>query len=229
MRVGLMGMRQRPAVFHIAAQMQQLGTPPAAIFMDPKLPSEKDRRIWEERTGGRIADGDLDSLKVPLIDCSHQDANFADLVTKHRIDLLVSAATPGLVPRSTLTACPRGILNVHPGRLPQYRGCTCVEWAIFNDDQIGNSVHFMSEGFDEGAVVVVEDYVFTKQDRYIDIRVKVLAAGFSLLARATSDLMRTGNVIAVPQGPGQYYKPIPEDKMTEVLRKLQSEEYRYQL
>ena len=33
-----------------------------------------------------------------------------------------------------------GILNVHPGILPKYKGRTCVEWSIFNDDKVGIAV-----------------------------------------------------------------------------------------
>jgi len=47
-----------------------------------------------------------------------------------------------------------GILNSHPGLLPKYRGIDVLQWAIYNGDDIGISVHFVDEGVDTGKIVM---------------------------------------------------------------------------
>jgi methionyl-tRNA formyltransferase len=230
MRVGILGMKNRPAVYYVARKMLELKTPPVVIFQDPSPTSQKDIDIWKQRTAGRIPDHDPEALGITIVsNCGHRDQAFPALVAEYRIDLLISAATPGILKAHTLNACPKGILNVHPGHLPDYRGCTCVEWAIYNDDAVGNSVHLMTQGIDEGPLVAVEDYSFTKKDRYVDIRVKTLNRGYELLARTASNFIKTGTMTSQPQEEGTYYKPIPDQKLAQVIAKLVSEGYKFQL
>lgn len=46
-----------------------------------------------------------------------------------------------------------GILNAHPGLLPEYRGMDTIQWAIYNGDDIGVSVHFIDRGVDTGPII----------------------------------------------------------------------------
>ena len=60
-----------------------------------------------------------------------------------KIDLLVNAGTPRILKSNLLKAPSIGVINCHPGILPDFRGCTCVEWAIYLDQPIGNTVHLI--------------------------------------------------------------------------------------
>ena len=39
-----------------------------------------------------------------------------------------------------------GILNFHPGLLPQYRGCSAPEWQIYENKNVLASCHIIDEG-----------------------------------------------------------------------------------
>ena len=121
-------------------------------------------------------------------------------------------------------------MNCHPGLLPKYRGCTSVEWAIYNDDQVGNTVHLMTEGIDEGPVLIKEGLSFTKNENYYDIRIKVFNAGARLMAEAVFGL-QTGKITIddfETQSNGNYYNVIEDNKMTCIHRKLNNGKYKYQ-
>lgn len=45
------------------------------------------------------------------------------------------------------------IVNCHPGLIPMTRGLDSFKWAIFNGDQIGNTLHFIDSGVDLGTTV----------------------------------------------------------------------------
>lgn len=114
---------------------------------------------------------------------SHNSEETLNLVRKHGIDVLVNAGTPRILKKPLFDALSFGVINCHPGLLPEFRGCTCVEWAIFLDEPIGNTVHLMSEEIDTGPILFREPLKFRKTDRYTDIRTKVYLANCALVAR----------------------------------------------
>lgn len=70
-------------------------------------------------------------------------------------DIAVSINYSGIIPQSIIDLFPLGILNVHAGDLPKYRGNACQAWAILNgEDKIGLCVHKMIGGeLDSGEII----------------------------------------------------------------------------
>ncbi|MGY4537137.1 methionyl-tRNA formyltransferase [Mucilaginibacter sp. UYNi724] len=53
-----------------------------------------------------------------------------------------------------LSGVPKGIFNIHFGKLPQYRGPSPVFWQLKNSEaQLGLTIHQLTNKFDSGAVV----------------------------------------------------------------------------
>ena len=67
-----------------------------------------------------------------------------------------------------------GVVNIHPGLLPKYRGCSCTEWAILNDEKIGNTAHYMDSEYDSRPIIIKESYDFKKEDNYENVRTKII-------------------------------------------------------
>jgi methionyl-tRNA formyltransferase len=203
--------------------------------LDEKDVHPKDAEIHEERTQGKLPPLSLfsfDSLKIPFYFVRNHNAEQThDIIRTEKIDIIVNAGTPRILKTATLRSPRVGVLNCHPGLLPRYRGCTCVEWAIFNDEQVGNTAHFMSEGIDEGPIILSEGLTFRKTDRYADIRTAVYANACTLLARAAKKIMDENLHPSTlpPQTDGSYWNVIESEKMQQVLEKLDREEYAYQL
>jgi methionyl-tRNA formyltransferase len=60
-----------------------------------------------------------------------------------------------------------GILNLHGGLSPHYRGADCTFWALHNGqpDQVGCTIHFVNAGVDTGAIIAyVQPEVRTGDD-----------------------------------------------------------------
>ena len=62
-------------------------------------------------------------------------------------------AGSGIVKESLLKIPREGTLNCHPGLLPRYRGCTCLEWALYEDEPVGATCHFVTPEIDAGDIV----------------------------------------------------------------------------
>jgi UDP-4-amino-4-deoxy-L-arabinose formyltransferase/UDP-glucuronic acid dehydrogenase (UDP-4-keto-hexauronic acid decarboxylating) len=72
-----------------------------------------------------------------------------------KADIAVSINYSGIIPESIISIFPLGILNVHGGDLPRYRGNACQAWAIINgEDKIGLCVHKMiGDELDNGDIL----------------------------------------------------------------------------
>ncbi len=233
-RIGLLSTVDSPFLVRTIQALLQDDIAVDSVFLDSQLQTSRDLAIHHERTGGRFPARPLDECEeegIPFYFVrNHSSEMTAALVRKRQIDLLVNAGTPRILGPDILAAPRRGILNCHPGLLPEFRGCSCVEWAIYLDQQVGNTVHFMNEGIDEGPIVLREGLTFGKRETYVDVRVKVHEHGLDLLARAVKRLIETQLSPSSfgPQGEGRYFRAMQPALLEDVKWKLERGEYVYQ-
>lgn len=133
----------------------------ARVLLD-WVASRGDELVLLETTQGRPAmRGDmwktvLDQLpfEVPGVVARHT-AEVAPLVESLEPDLVVSFSYPHLIDARTVGAARIAALNVHPGRLPEYRGPNPM-WAIYRGEpEIDIAVHRLATEYDTGEVLAV--------------------------------------------------------------------------
>ena len=220
-----------PRLLHVLFEFRVTGV---CVLLDAKLNSEKDFRIWQERTEGAFDGGpslyDFTSYGLMLYPVkSHNSGDCVELINQLGLSLLINGGTPRKLNSDVLKSVRQGVINVHPGVLPKYRGASCVEWAIYNDDRVGNTAHFMSEGYDEGPIIQTEYYDFSPTDTYPSIRAHVYRESLRLMGQTVKKVIdqRLTPVDGMEQGAGQLFSPIPHDKMQRVLAKVAAKAYRY--
>jgi len=220
---------------HLLAALQARNVPVSAVLMDADGMPEKNANIFADRTAGRLPPidpetlGDTTSLFYTVE--NHNDPEAISLVHELGLDVLFSQVTPRILKGGILDATPIGVVNVHPGLLPEYRGATCVEWAIYNDDPVGLTAHLMSAEIDAGPIIRRHRIDVSTDDTYTDIRVRVYRESVELQANVASDLWRgaIGPADFKPQGDGQYHRVIDDARLEEVLRKIENGEYAHML
>lgn len=91
---------------------------------------------------------------VPLRSLSTiNDAAYLATLSERGVGVLLSVAAPEVFRSHALHAAPL-VLNVHNGRLPDYRGMMPTFWALLDgEDQVIVTVHEMAERLDAGRVV----------------------------------------------------------------------------
>jgi len=94
--------------------------------------------------------------RIPFLKVS--DPNNSDAIEflkKQRPDLILSIGS--IIMRKPFLEIPTmGVLNVHMGILPKYRGVGVTEWPIIesgNDKGLGVTLHFMDTGVDTGPIL----------------------------------------------------------------------------
>lgn len=233
-RVGVLSTLNSPLLPMLLTALLDQGVDALSVVLDAKTLGPKDQEIWRQRTGGAFDDlgVDLYDFGLPGIRVhftrNHNGSECVRLLRALDLDLVLNGGTPRKLNSDILQTARLGVLNVHPGLLPKYRGSSCVEWAILNDDLVGNSVHFMVEDYDAGPVVATESCAVEPGDDYVAVRVKVYRAWAPLMARTVRHLLDENRGIAdfPPQGPGELYRPINPEQLQEVVRKLATGRYR---
>ena len=102
-----------------------------------------------------------------------------------------------------------GILNAHPGLLPKYRGIDTVEWAIYNGDVIGATVHYIDIGVDTGPVIAQKAVEIIPGDNLDSLNKKVDKTSIELMAEVILRIRNGEKVATIQQQPSQgrqYYR-----------------------
>ena len=90
----------------------------------------------------------------------------------------------------------------------------------------------MSEGYDEGNIISSEWYEFSKDTDYQSIRSSVYRDGVVLAGWALRVVIdnKMKSTDGIPQNPkyAKYWDPIPDEKFKIVLKKVRSQNYKYQ-
>jgi folate-dependent phosphoribosylglycinamide formyltransferase PurN len=82
----------------------------------------------------------------------HNDEVTAELLRAAQVDLVVLGDTRVLRPH-ILALAPHGIVNVHPGYLPEVRGNNPYLWAVIHNLPQGVSVHLIDARVDRGPLL----------------------------------------------------------------------------
>ena len=108
-------------------------------------------------------------------------------------DLLVHAGA-GIIRQPLLDASRLGMVNAHMGILPSYRGMNVTEWAAFNGDPIGCTVHLIDQGIDTGDIILVRPVTADGVDDIAELRAIVDAAQIELLGEVVRYVAMTGEL-----------------------------------
>jgi methionyl-tRNA formyltransferase len=139
-----------------------------------------------------------------------------DAVTAFAPDLILTIRY-GAILKSPVIRIPRfGVLNLHSGLLPAYRGVLAVFRALLNgDSEIGCTLHYISDGtIDTGDVIGVERVPVSKDRSLLAHILSLYPPGIAMMAKAVDALSRGETLERLPQATsgGAYYTyPTAED------------------
>jgi methionyl-tRNA formyltransferase len=136
------------------------------------------------------------------------------LLTDCDPDLIVSIRYRRIL-RDDAIAVPRhGILNLHSGILPDYRGVMATFWAMLNNEpEIGATLHrIVDSGVDTGPVIGISRVKTQLQESYLANVLSLYIEGCTMLANSLKAVSR-GKIqrdAPPPTRPGRYYST-PDD------------------
>ena len=134
------------------------------------------------------------------------------------VDVLLSVAAPEIFRSTALTAAPL-VLNVHCGKLPEYRGMMPTFWALHRGErEITITVHTMAAQIDRGDVLAEYPVYVRPEDTAFDLAVRAKEVAGRAVARLLSRL-QTEAVPARPMNAAkQRYFKFPTRQHAQELR-----------
>ena len=124
-----------------------------------------------------------------------------DAIRAFAPDLGLSIAAPIL--RKALFTIPRlGSLNLHKGRLPDYRGMPPAFWELSHGERtVGCSVHWVDEKLDTGNIVAETTVPRERYSTLRGLQLRLDEVGIALMRQAVLDVSN-GTARSRPQSPG---------------------------
>jgi methionyl-tRNA formyltransferase len=137
------------------------------------------------------------------------DPNFAAWLAEQAPAVVVVACFPWRIPAKLLSLAPLGFLNVHPSRLPAYRGPVPLFWMLRAGDQEGGvTVHWMDATLDSGDLARQVPVNLPDGATGPELDVRLGEAGGNLLV-ATLAALAVGKQPRTPQPPSGSYHGWP--------------------
>jgi folate-dependent phosphoribosylglycinamide formyltransferase PurN len=146
-------------------------------------------------------------------------------------DIIVLGQT-GIIRKNIIDSANKGVLNAHPGILPEYRGIDCLKWAVLNNDlsKIGCSVHWVDTGVDTGNIISTRQYKIKSNYSFEALDCDIYLQGINELIAVLHKLDTGVPIQSTPQTKEigkQFYKmPLPEVlRVNKILKKLKNETF----
>lgn len=139
-----------------------------------------------------------------------------------RPDLIVSVRYRKIFKEAAIAIPKCGVINLHSGVLPQYRGAMATFWSMLNGEtEIGTTLHYISDGtIDTGPIIGIARRPLDYARSYLSNVLDLYPAGVQMIAEAVVQIGRAGRATSTPQtGAGRYYS-FPKKPDIERFRSL---------
>jgi methionyl-tRNA formyltransferase len=146
---------------------------------------------------------------------SANNESFVEAMRAMQPDLLFSMSYEKILKKAVLQIPRFGAMNIHFSRLPRYRGCLPIVYALSEEEPvIGVSVHYMDEGIDTGDIVAQDAVPVAREDTAFTLYFKCVELGTRLFRETYPRIARGRNArMAQDNGAASYHpQQYPHDR-----------------
>lgn len=104
-----------------------------------------------------------------------------------------------------------GVINMHPGLLPENRGLDTIKWAVIKDIPQGASIHLINEKIDRGLLIEKREIPVYGDDSLLDLQIRIQNLEQELMIRSLTKVRNLNTSENEEIGVGNYHKPVPEE------------------
>lgn len=128
-------------------------------------------------------------FKIPYLVMEHNSQESISYVKENPVDYgIVGGAR--ILSEDVINSFKKGIVNIHPGLLPEIRGLETIKWSIYLDKPLGNTVHLINPKIDAGKMIVREEIEVYTDDTLPELYIRLVQAQPSILIKALDMLKR---------------------------------------
>lgn len=164
------------------------------VISNPPKKIGRGRKIKETAVGISAK-----AMEIPVIQPTNlNEIEFLRYITSMQPDIFVVVAYKILPTR--LLSIPRlGAINLHPSKLPQYRGAAPIQWSLINGDKkTAVTTIKLSKEVDSGAIMMQEELKISTEDNFGSLSARLSDIGANLVVK-TLDGIENGTLICQEQ------------------------------
>jgi|TARA_B100000959_G_scaffold177410_1_gene185602 methionyl-tRNA formyltransferase len=225
-------LREHPYGREMLSQILSEGFVPEIIIEEDSEVGDEEREKFLKRIEGNpIAPSIAEQSSehgIPIVTVPvHKSPEVMPHLEGRDLDLIVFGGTR--IIRGEILDFPRdGVINSHPGLLPDCRGSASPAWSVYHDIPIGSSTHFCDNGVDTGELLMRREVPVKRGMTYEDLCYETLVLAGALMKEALIayeegrwDEMRR------PQGESEHptFRNASEEVLEIVHQKLRGQTY----
>jgi methionyl-tRNA formyltransferase len=203
------------------------------IILEKKVFSKKDKIIFKSRI--------KKSFKFNFIENNHKLKNniiyvddlnslkTSNIIKKLKIDFIVQMGLNKIFRSNLIKSSKYGIVNSHPAILPNFRGCSTVEWSILLNQPLGITTHLVTKEIDKGNIIKVKKIKKNKYLSYKDLRTKILISQIDHMSKSICYINKNRNNFTISKKNNlqnsYYFRPINDYLLGIVKNKVKKNYY----
>ena len=207
--------------------------PKIIIEEDSEIGTEERNKFLKRIEGNPIAPEisiQISNLNIPHITVNiHNSEEVMPHIRNYDLDLIVFGGTR-IIRGEILDYPTDGVINSHPGLLPDCRGSASPAWSVYHDIPIGSSTHFCDNGIDTGDLLMRREVQVKRGMSYEDLCYETLVLAGVLMKEALMAYDEgRWDELRRPQGESKWptFRNAPQEVLDEVNEKLSNETYRH--
>jgi len=128
-------------------------------------------------------------------------------------DLIISIRYGGILNYECIKIPKQGVINLHSGILPKYKGVMATFWAMLNGEEtIGTTLHTIDDGsIDTGKIIKISTMKVKKEKSYLQHTLELYRQGTLDIMDAISIYSKNEKPLASPQPKSESYFTFPKD------------------
>ncbi len=231
-RFAFLLLKEHPYGREMLRQILSEGFVPEIIIEEDSPIGDEEREKFLERIAGNPIAPTIEEQSqengIPVVTVGiHKSPQVMPHIEGKELDLIVFGGTR--IIRGDILDYPKhGVINSHPGLLPECRGSASPAWSVYHDIRIGSTCHFCDNGIDTGEMLLRREVPVKRGMTYEDLCYETLVLAGVLMKEALMayddgrwDEMRG------PQGESEYptFRNAPDEVLEVVHQKLRDQTY----
>ena len=156
-------------------------------------------------------------LGVPYTVVGHNEAAAQDIIDANEIDLGIVAGAR-ILKAPIINSFKRGVINFHPGLIPEARGLDAMLWSIHQDVPLGVTAHLIDERVDAGVILMRREIDIYQDDTIFDLSERLYEVQLEMIKPSIEAAIRNEGSILEPGSKLQTKMPVAEEQ--QVLSKI---------
>jgi len=146
------------------------------------------------------------TFEIPYFVLNHNSKETIGLVEKFDLDLGIILGAR-ILKKEIIEKFKIGILNMHPGILPDNRGLDNIKWSILKDLPIGVTSHLINHEIDKGLLIDKQIINIYNDDTILDLHIRNQNLEQKMMIESIKFLEKNKNLNTL--GNGEYFKSVP--------------------